>query len=192
MFFGHEIHFAFLRYQLHFFSLTATLRTGRTPSLCSKTSEYARKRFSRAAGMDTCSPAGAVRQVGEDRPTTEQRPGGLLRLSSHLDYSFQCARAYRRSRLQVRIGSKENSNLLLRGFFFILNACNSRTYQRRDFIPSTIIFPQILFIFISFLQFLRESKNLYISISCLHIYFNSGFDDDRDERLISSTCFALS
>lgn len=98
------VHFAFLHYQLHFFSFAVTFRTGRTPSLCSKTLEYARKHFSRAAGMDTCGPAGAVRQVREDRPTTEQRPGGLLRLSSHLDHPFQCARAHRCSRLQVCIG----------------------------------------------------------------------------------------
>lgn len=127
MSFDRAVHFAFLHYKLHFFSLAATFRIGRTPSLCSKTSEYARKHFSRAAGMDTCSPAGAVRQVGEDRPTTEQHSGGLLCLSSHLNHPLQCARAHRRGRLQVRIGSRKNRSDLLRDLVF--DTRGSRMYQ---------------------------------------------------------------
>lgn len=46
-------------------------------------------------------------QIGESGPATEQRPGGLLRLPSHLDCPLQCARTLRRDRLQVCIGSKE-------------------------------------------------------------------------------------
>lgn len=109
-----RLHAAFLRYELHFFFLAETFQIGRTPSLCSKTSEYARKRLSRAAGMDTRGPAGAVRQVGEDRPTAEQQPGGLLRLSSHLDHPLQCARAHSRGRLQVRLQARER----ISGIFF--------------------------------------------------------------------------
>lgn len=57
-----------------------------------------------------------MRQIGEGRPATEQCPGGLLRLPSHLDYPLQSARALCRSRLQVRIGSKRKIDQIIRDF----------------------------------------------------------------------------
>jgi len=95
------MHFAISCYKLNFFA--ETFRTGRTSSLCSKTSEYAKKRFNRVVSMDTCSPARTVRQVGEDRPTTEQYLSGLFRLSPRLHYSLQCSRTHCCGRLQVCI-----------------------------------------------------------------------------------------
>lgn len=71
--------------------------------LCSRTSEYARKRSCRAISMDTCGPARTVRQLGKSRPTTEQYLRRFFRLSSHLDRSFRGAGTYSRGCFQVRV-----------------------------------------------------------------------------------------
>jgi len=73
------------------------------PSLCSKTSEYARQCSSRAASVDSCCPARTMRQIGEDRRAGKQRPGRLLCLPSCLDHPLRRTRTHRRGHLQVRI-----------------------------------------------------------------------------------------
>lgn len=61
--------------------------------LCSKT-EYAKKHFRYIyiiAGMGFYGTSRIMRQIEKDRSAPKQYVGRLYRLSSYLNYSFQCA-----------------------------------------------------------------------------------------------------
>lgn len=114
-----------------------------------------------------------MRQVGEDRPTTEQCLGGLLRLSSHLDHPLQCARARRRGCLQVRIGSRKNQWNLLRDLTRAVRGC----------INSEILFLLTILLQMSFilLLILEEKIKTFISPSCFHTYILTELFDINEE-----------